>query len=106
MYQLAKRQKLAAENRTVDGDHLQIKADESFVGSSELALLAHCNAFDLDQAHRRKEHFELNFEPTDHDHSLCSRIIINISGMHFETTARTLQMFPDSLLGDPERRIR
>lgn len=48
----------------------------------------------------------LKFEPLDHDHSLCSRILINISGMRFETTARTLQMFPNSLLGDPKRRIR
>ena len=105
MYQLAKRQKLAASQSGEIGPlHRQ---DESLVDSSDLALLSHCNAFDLGHAHRRhREQFELNFEPTEHDHSLCQRIIINISGMHFETTARTLQMFPDSLLGDPERRIR
>ena len=102
MYQLAKRQKLAAEN----GDGQQFKPEDSLVDSSEFALLSHCDAFDLSRVQRRKDQFEYNFEPTEHDHSLCSRIIINISGMHFETTARTLQMFPDSLLGDPERRIR
>lgn len=104
MYQLAKRQRLAAGQSGEIGP--QKAGDESLVDSSELALLSHCNAFDLGHAHRRREQFEMNFEPADHDHSLCQRLIINISGMHFETTARTLQMFPDSLLGDPERRIR
>lgn len=46
------------------------------------------------------------FEPIDHDHALCERVLINVSGMKFETTLRTLSMFPDTLLGDPERRIR
>lgn len=104
MYQLAKRQKLLDSRGELLPD--QIKRDESLVDSTEFALFTHCEAFDLDHARRRREQFELNFEPVDHDHSLCSRIIINISGMHFETTSRTLQMFPNSLLGDPERRIR
>ncbi|XP_074593703.1 potassium voltage-gated channel subfamily A member 1-like isoform X2 [Brevipalpus obovatus] len=46
------------------------------------------------------------FEPIDHDHALCERVLINVSGMKFETTLRTLNMFPDTLLGDPERRVR
>uniref|UniRef100_A0A8C4WYR4 Potassium voltage-gated channel subfamily A member 3 n=1 Tax=Eptatretus burgeri TaxID=7764 RepID=A0A8C4WYR4_EPTBU len=38
----------------------------------------------------------------------CSyeRVIINVSGLRFETQLRTLAQFPDSLLGDPERRSR
>lgn len=46
------------------------------------------------------------FEPDAHDHSLCERVVINVSGMRFETQLRTLAMFPDTLLGDPLRRIR
>ena len=46
------------------------------------------------------------FEPDVHDHSLCERIVINVSGMRFETQLRTLAMFPETLLGDPLRRIR
>lgn len=46
------------------------------------------------------------FEPDVHDHSLCERVVINVSGMRFETQLRTLAMFPDTLLGDPLRRIR
>jgi hypothetical protein len=37
---------------------------------------------------------------------LCERITINISGLVFETQLRTLQQFPNTLLGDPAKRIR
>ncbi|XP_053110677.1 potassium voltage-gated channel subfamily A member 6-like [Hemicordylus capensis] len=38
----------------------------------------------------------------------CSseRLVINISGLRFETQLRTLAVFPDTLLGDPSRRVR
>ncbi|XP_054435828.1 potassium voltage-gated channel subfamily A member 6 isoform X3 [Pteronotus mesoamericanus] len=38
----------------------------------------------------------------------CSseRLVINISGLRFETQLRTLSLFPDTLLGDPGRRVR
>uniref|UniRef100_U3JEA9 BTB domain-containing protein n=1 Tax=Ficedula albicollis TaxID=59894 RepID=U3JEA9_FICAL len=38
----------------------------------------------------------------------CSseRLVINISGLRFETQLRTLSIFPDTLLGDPSRRVR
>ncbi|KAG7504394.1 potassium voltage-gated channel subfamily A member 7-like [Solea senegalensis] len=38
--------------------------------------------------------------------ALAERLAINVSGMRYETQIRTLSQFPDSLLGDPERRIR
>lgn len=46
------------------------------------------------------------FEPLKHRHDLCQRCIINVGGLKFETTLRTLNQFPDSLLGDPRKRIR
>ncbi|XP_015262046.1 PREDICTED: potassium voltage-gated channel subfamily A member 10 [Gekko japonicus] len=33
------------------------------------------------------------------------RVIINIAGLRFETQLKTLNQFPDTLLGDPEKRI-
>ncbi|XP_030070683.1 potassium voltage-gated channel subfamily A member 3-like, partial [Microcaecilia unicolor] len=36
----------------------------------------------------------------------CERVVINISGLRFETRLRTLAHFPDTLLGDPVRRMR
>lgn len=36
----------------------------------------------------------------------CERVVINISGLRFETQVKTLRQFPDTLLGDPRRRVR
>lgn len=46
------------------------------------------------------------FEPFLHDHSLCERVMINVSGTKFETQLRTLTTFPETLLGDARRRVR
>nr|XP_018912093.1 PREDICTED: potassium voltage-gated channel protein Shaker isoform X1 [Bemisia tabaci] len=46
------------------------------------------------------------FEPIPHDHDFCERVVINVSGLRFETQLRTLNQFPETLLGDPARRIR
>ncbi|XP_052746700.1 potassium voltage-gated channel protein Shaker [Bicyclus anynana] len=48
----------------------------------------------------------VTFEPIQHDHDFCERVVINISGLRFETQLRTLNQFPETLLGDPARRIR
>ncbi|XP_061822196.1 potassium voltage-gated channel subfamily A member 7-like [Nerophis lumbriciformis] len=37
---------------------------------------------------------------------LSERLVINVSGMRYETQLRTLSQFPDSMLGDPRRRLR
>jgi len=49
--------------------------------------------------------FQLNLHRS-HDcvESGCERITINVSGQRFETQQRTLSRFPDTLLGDPDRR--
>ncbi|XP_026688356.1 potassium voltage-gated channel protein Shaker-like, partial [Diaphorina citri] len=47
-----------------------------------------------------------HFEPIPHDHDFCERVVINVSGLRFETQLRTLNQFPETLLGDPARRIR
>jgi len=47
-----------------------------------------------------------HFHPVVHDHDYCERIVINVGGLRYETQVRTLNQFPDTLLGDPSRRIR
>ncbi|CAL9692839.1 unnamed protein product [Knipowitschia caucasica] len=37
--------------------------------------------------------------------ALTERLAINVSGMRYETQLRTLAQFPESLLGDPKRRL-
>ncbi|XP_049930022.1 shaker-related potassium channel tsha2-like [Epinephelus moara] len=45
-----------------------------------------------------------DLEPADQE---CSeRVIINISGLRFETQLKTLSRFPTTLLGDPRKRMR
>ncbi|KAI1301329.1 Potassium voltage-gated channel protein Shaker [Halotydeus destructor] len=46
------------------------------------------------------------FEPLDHDHGLCERVVLNVSGMRYETQLRTLNAYPETVLGDPNKRIR
>ncbi|XP_038623676.1 potassium voltage-gated channel subfamily A member 6-like [Tachyglossus aculeatus] len=48
-------------------------------------------------------------DPRDPGGGCCcssERLIINISGLRFETQLGTLGLFPDTLLGDPGRRVR
>ncbi|RWS03768.1 potassium voltage-gated channel protein Shaker-like isoform X3, partial [Dinothrombium tinctorium] len=48
----------------------------------------------------------LRFESLEHDHSLCERVVINVSGTRFETQLRTLTTFSETLLGNPQKRMR
>ncbi|XP_007242739.2 potassium voltage-gated channel subfamily A member 2-like [Astyanax mexicanus] len=41
------------------------------------------------------------YEP---EHECCERVVINISGLRFETQLKTLAQFPETLLGDPRKR--
>ncbi|XP_018423279.1 PREDICTED: potassium voltage-gated channel subfamily A member 4 [Nanorana parkeri] len=36
----------------------------------------------------------------------CERVVINVSGLRFETQLKTLSQFPETLLGDGEKRMR
>ncbi|XP_056134495.1 potassium voltage-gated channel subfamily A member 1 [Lampris incognitus] len=40
------------------------------------------------------------------EYGCCERVVINVSGLKFETQLKTLTQFPDTLLGDPDKRIR
>lgn len=44
------------------------------------------------------------YEPHECSKSGCHRVIINVSGQRFETQMRTLNRFPDTLLGNPVKR--
>ncbi|XP_055964628.1 potassium voltage-gated channel subfamily A member 5 [Sorex fumeus] len=50
------------------------------------------------QHHHRHQH--------QHHHHHHQRVLINISGLRFETQLKTLAQFPDTLLGDPAKRLR
>ncbi|ELU01478.1 hypothetical protein CAPTEDRAFT_111370 [Capitella teleta] len=55
---------------------------------------------------------EDNLHPDDNqgtgggDYECSERVVINVSGLRFETQLKTLNQFPETLLGDPQRRNR
>ncbi|XP_056116324.1 potassium voltage-gated channel subfamily A member 1 [Rhinichthys klamathensis goyatoka] len=50
----------------------------------------------------------LQGQPQDSQYSpeCCERVVINISGLRFETQLKTLAQFPETLLGNPKKRMR
>ncbi|GIX93255.1 potassium voltage-gated channel protein Shaker [Caerostris darwini] len=76
------------------------------LGSEELGGAAADQQQAQQQAGQPQSSSPGHFEPIPHDHDFCERVVINVSGLRFETQLRTLHQFPDSLLGDPHRRIR
>ncbi|XP_025087448.1 potassium voltage-gated channel subfamily A member 2-like isoform X1 [Pomacea canaliculata] len=44
--------------------------------------------------------------PPGSDYDCCERVVINVSGLRFETQLKTLNQFPDTLLGNPQKRNR
>ncbi|XP_077313624.1 potassium voltage-gated channel subfamily A member 7 [Lithobates pipiens] len=62
---------------------------EEVIGGSNLMIVPHEKKYELC---RQKD--------------CCERIVINVSGLRFETQIRTLSRFPDTLLGDPRQRMR
>uniref|UniRef100_UPI003AAB8864 potassium voltage-gated channel subfamily A member 6a n=1 Tax=Centroberyx gerrardi TaxID=166262 RepID=UPI003AAB8864 len=45
-------------------------------------------------------------DPEPADQECSERVVINISGLRFETQLKTLSRFPKTLLGDPRKRMR
>nr|XP_057925435.1 potassium voltage-gated channel subfamily A member 1 [Doryrhamphus excisus] len=51
-------------------------------------------------------HPQSGYENVYSEFGCCERVVINVSGLKFETQLKTLTQFPDTLLGDPNKRIR
>ncbi|XP_018611193.2 potassium voltage-gated channel subfamily A member 1 [Scleropages formosus] len=51
-------------------------------------------------------HPQDNYPPDHDDHECCERVVINIAGLRFETQLKTLAQFPETLLGNPKKRMR
>jgi len=65
--------------------------------------------FSSTSGHRRirgEAHVSGSSDLESDSQSDSERIVINISGMRFETQLKTLLQFPDSLLGDPKKRAK
>ncbi|XP_008571465.1 PREDICTED: potassium voltage-gated channel subfamily A member 2 isoform X2 [Galeopterus variegatus] len=58
-----------------------------------------------DEAAALPGHPQDTYDP-EADHECCERVVINVSGLRFETQLKTLAQFPETLLGDPKKRMR
>lgn len=96
------------------GDHLMGDSDAegsngSQTGSPDQSNRRHqkrCQKLIVPHKPVAGQYLAQRFEPLKHRHDLCQRCTINVGGLRFETTLRTLNQFPESLLGDPRKRIR
>nr|3LNM_B Chain B, F233W mutant of the Kv2.1 paddle-Kv1.2 chimera [Rattus norvegicus]3LNM_D Chain D, F233W mutant of the Kv2.1 paddle-Kv1.2 chimera [Rattus norvegicus] len=59
----------------------------------------------VDEAAALPGHPQDTYDP-EADHESSERVVINISGLRFETQLKTLAQFPETLLGDPKKRMR
>ena len=84
----------------------KITQDDGLIGVNDEGLPRHGSDLDLAGGPSGTKVPGLKFEPLLHRHELCERVTINVSGLVFETQLRTLQQFPNTLLGDPAKRIR
>jgi hypothetical protein len=84
----------------------KVTQDEGLIGLNDEGLPIHGSDLVLSGGPSGTRIPGAKFEPLLHRHELCERVTINISGLVFETQLRTLQQFPNTLLGDPAKRIR
>lgn len=78
--------------------HPKIRPSLLRLKHKKIDLLAKKSANDIKEA--------LVPKPASHNHVGCQRIRINVGGCIYETQARTLSRFPNTLLGDPNKRLR
>ncbi|XP_068117309.1 potassium voltage-gated channel subfamily A member 4 [Hyperolius riggenbachi] len=54
----------------------------------------------------RRSPIDGGYHPVYSEFECCERVVINVSGLRFETQLKTLSQFPETLLGDAEKRMR
>ncbi|XP_035991893.1 potassium voltage-gated channel subfamily A member 1 [Fundulus heteroclitus] len=79
-------------------------AAEGSRGSKRSSFL--CNMDDEETVSITDRRPQSGYESGYSDCGCCERVVINVSGLKFETQLKTLTQFPDTLLGDPDKRIR
>ncbi|XP_069484427.1 potassium voltage-gated channel subfamily A member 1 [Ambystoma mexicanum] len=60
----------------------------------------------MDETSALPGHPQDSYQPDHEDHECCERVVINVAGLRFETQLKTLAQFPNTLLGNPKKRMR
>ncbi|CAF4335912.1 unnamed protein product, partial [Rotaria sp. Silwood2] len=87
---------------TNDGDPMRTSIINCFVPAS-VNFATRAFSRPLDEELTIEEQIEASKHP---DFESSERVVINVSGLKFETQLQTLNNFPRTLLGNPSRRIR
>lgn len=98
---------LGSEEDVMIDEEDEPDGDEDDRRSSKRSSLIYTMDYEEDTASltdRRPQSGYDNVYGTEYGH--CERVVINVSGLKFETRLKTLAQFPDTLLGDPAKRIR
>ncbi len=76
------------------------------ITNGPLSLSSHGSKYEHVRTHGMELAATEPIDDTPHDCSKagCQRVIINVSGQRYETQLRTLNRFPETLLGDPMKR--
>ncbi|XP_010866020.1 potassium voltage-gated channel subfamily A member 2 [Esox lucius] len=60
----------------------------------------------LEESGALSSHLPVDRYEQERGRECCERVVINISGLRFETQLKTFNQFPKTLLGDPRKRMR
>ena len=91
-----------AEEEEEEGDE-----EEELGGRGSKRSSFVCNMYDEEEtASLTDRRPQSGYENVYSECGCCERVVINVSGLKFETQLKTLTQFPDTLLGDPDKRIR
>ncbi|XP_023248871.1 potassium voltage-gated channel subfamily A member 4 [Seriola lalandi dorsalis] len=102
---LGSEEDIMIEEEEAEGAEEEEEEEEGERGSKRSSFL--CNMDDEEETvsitDRRPQS---GYENVYSECGCCERVVINVSGLKFETQLKTLTQFPDTLLGDPDKRIR
>ncbi|XP_078029759.1 potassium voltage-gated channel subfamily A member 1 [Epinephelus lanceolatus] len=102
---LGSEEDIMIEEEEAEGAEEEEEEEEGDRGSKRSSFL--CNMDDEEETvsltDRRPQS---GYENVYSECGCCERVVINVSGLKFETQLKTLTQFPDTLLGDPDKRIR
>ncbi|XP_029539810.2 potassium voltage-gated channel subfamily A member 3-like [Oncorhynchus nerka] len=60
----------------------------------------------LEESAALSSHLSVDRYERERGRDCCERVVLNISGLRFETQLKTFNQFPKTLLGDPRKRMR
>ncbi|CAF0759924.1 unnamed protein product [Adineta ricciae] len=92
----------ATGSLSYDGDYNRSSVVSCLVPAS-ISIATRAFSRQLDEELTQEEQLQASKHP---DYESTERVVINVSGLKFETQLQTLNNFPRTLLGNPSRRVR